>query len=189
MLTTAQQNSVRSWIVASIVACPELTPIPLERIVWENQDFPDLAYPYVTLGYTGTEGLNASPRGRVNDDDELEEREQHDTTLSITVVTRPSDTAPSPDQTATAYIRELRSRARGYAGDVLRQADLAIRDINVVFGIDRLQGGSQWESRAALDLTLGHALVVTSSPGVITQAEVTGTTSPPTPLTTVLIPS
>lgn len=181
MLTTAQENAVRAWVEAAILDCPELAAIPLARIVWANQDFAERTYPYALISYTGTDELNATPGQSVNDLDELETSENNDTTVSITVVTQADDAAPTRNQVASSYVRELRARARSFAGDSLTAANLAIRDINVVPDLGRLQGMSQWESRAVIDLTLGHALIVTETPGVIVQAGVFGTTTPPTP--------
>jgi len=187
MLTTAQENAVRAWVEAAILDCPELAAIPLDRIVWSNQDFAERVYPYALIAYTGTDELGALPAQRVNDNDDLETKELSDTTVSITIVTKADDAAPTRAQVASSYARELRARARSFVGELLTAANLAVRDINVVPDLGRLQGMSQWESRAVIDLTLGNALIVTETPGVIAQAGVTGTTSPPTPVRLLLV--
>ena len=64
MLLTAQENAVRQWVVAALADCPPLNPIPLGRVVWSQQDFAELAYPYALLSYTGSVVLSATP-GRI----------------------------------------------------------------------------------------------------------------------------
>ena len=181
MLTTVQANAVRSWVKLAIDGCPELEPIPLDRIVWSDQDFPAPVYPYALLSYTGSVKLGASPARAVNGLDELVTTEQSETTIAITIVSKRSDTSPTLEQLASSYVRELHARTRSFVAGILTAAKLAVRSTTVIPNVDRLQGSSQWESRAVLDLTLGHALAVTEAPGVITTAGITGSTTPPTP--------
>jgi hypothetical protein len=181
MLTTGQENAVRSWVELAILGCPELAPIPLAKIVWSEQDFPEDARPYALIRYSGSTEEGATPSQIVNGSDELETTTHDETTVSITIVTKPSDAAPTREQVASSYTRELRARSRSFVAGILSQAKLAVRRVDVVPDVARLQGKSQWESRAVIDLTLGHALVITETPGVINQAEISGTTEPPTP--------
>jgi hypothetical protein len=169
MLTTSQENAVRSWVQLAIAGCPELEAIPLEKIEWTNQDFPEDARPYALISYSGSTEIGATPSQIVNDVEDLETTTHDDTTVSVTIVTKPSDTAPTREQVASSYVRELRARTRSFVSGILTQANLAVRQVFVVPNVDRLQGKSQWESRAVIDLTLGHALVVTEQPGVINQ--------------------
>jgi hypothetical protein len=189
MLLSSQITVVRQWIVDAIAACPELDPVPLERVVWSDQDWPDRAYPYVLLSYTGSVEQGLSPAQWIDDADDEITRTGDNTTLSITAVNKPSDTAPTDAQQASSYIRELKARLKSFAGDSLRLAQLAIRDVNVALGISQIQGLSQWESRAALDITFGHAATISETPGVIETVEVTGTTTPATPSQPQTIPA
>ncbi len=189
MLLSSQVIVVRQWIADSIAACDDLAPVALDRIVWQRQDWPDRPYPYVLLGYTGSTEVGLSPSQWVEDVTDAQiTRTGDNTTLSITVVNRPSDTAPTLDQQASSYIREIKARLKSFAGSVLREAKLAIRDVNVIPDVSRLQGSSQWESRAVLDITFGHAVTISEDPGIIEQVEVTGTTTPATPSQTFTIP-
>lgn len=181
MLTTAQENAVRSWVQLAIDGCPELEPIPLERIVWSNQDFPEEARPYALISYSGSVEIGATPSRTVTDAGDLDTTTHDDTTVSVTIVSRPSDTAPTREHVASSYVRELRARTRSFIAGILAEAQLSVRRVDVVPNVDRLQGKSQWESRAVIDLTLGHALRVTEQPGVINRAGISGTTDPPTP--------
>jgi len=97
MLLSSQIIVVRQWIVDAIADCPELAPVPLERVVWSDQDWPDRAYPYVLLGYTGSVEQGLSPAQWVDGSDNEITRTADNTTLSITVVNKPSDTAPTQE--------------------------------------------------------------------------------------------
>ncbi len=192
MLLSSQVIVVRQWIVDAIAAAIAggftADPIALDRIVWQRQDWPDRPYPYVLLGYTGTTEEGLSPSQWIDVADDLNTRTGDDTTLSIKVVNMRSDTAPTLAHQASSYVRELKLRLKSFAGDALRLAKLAIRDVNVVPDVSALQGASQWESSAVLDITFGHAAVITESPGIIEHVEVTGTTTPATPSQTFTIP-
>lgn len=181
MMTTEQENAVRAWVVAAIAACPELEPIPLEKVVWSGQDFPEEMRPYALVSYTGSAELGASPSQTVTDSDELDTKTMDESTISITIVSKPSDTAPTRNQVASSYVREMRARARSYISHILTDAKLAVWDVFVVPNVDRLQGRSQWESRAVIDIQFGHALVVTEDPGIIISGEISGSTTPSTP--------
>lgn len=185
MLLAAQIEVVRQWIVDAIQDAIDggtsMDPIALDRVVWQRQDWPDRPYPYALLGYTGSTEIGLSPAQWIDTSDELVTRTGDESTLSVTVVTKPSDTAPTTDRQASSYVRELKARLKSFAGRTLSQADLAIRAVNVVPDISRLRGSSQWESRAVLDITFGHAVTISEDPGVIETAQVTGSTVPPTP--------
>jgi len=181
MMTTDQENAVRAWVVAAIAGCPDLEPIPLEKVVWSGQDFPAEMRPYALITYTGTDELGATPSQTVDDNDDLNTKSLDDTTVSITIVIKPSDTNPTRAQVASSYIREMKARARSFISHILTDAKLTVRQVFTVPDASRLAGRSQWESRGVLDLLLGHALVVTESPGVIVTAEISGSTEPPTP--------
>ena len=181
MLLSSQVQAVAAWIVAAIADCPALVPIALDRVVWQDQDFPERPYPYALLSYTGSVEEGISPAQWVDDLDNLNTRTGDDTNLSITIVSKQSDTAPTLDMLASSYVRELKARLRSFVARGLAAADLAVRDVNVVPDVSRLQGRSQFESRAVLDILFGHAVVVLEQPGVIETAFVTGTTSPATP--------
>lgn len=184
MLLLAQIEVIRQWIVDSVQAAIDdgglMDPIAMDRIVRVKQDFPDRAYPYVLLGYTGSTEVGISPAQWIAGD-ELVTRTGDDTTLSITIVSQQSDTAPNDDQLASSYVREMKARLRSFAGDSLRLAQLAIRDVNVVPDLGRLQGASQWESRAVLDITFGHAVTISEDTSIIEIVEVLGATTPTTP--------
>ena len=168
MLTTAQENAVREWVVAAIADCTELAPIALDRVVWSEQDFAEHPYPYALLAYTGSDTLNATPSQSVNEADDLVTGNLEDTNLAVTIVSKVSDTAPSRNQVASSYVRELAARTRSFVAEHhLGPAKLAVRELTQIPNVGRLQGLSQWESRSVLDLLLGHSLEVTESPGVI----------------------
>ncbi len=193
MLLSSQVQVVRQWIVDSIAAAVAdgfaAPAIELDRIVWQRQDWPDRPYPYVVLGYTGSAEQGISPAQWIDGADALNTRTGDETTLSIKIVAMRSDTAPTLDQQASSYARELKCRLRSFAADPLRLAHLAVRAVNVIPDVSALQGASQWESSAVLDITFGHAAVITEAPGIIEHVEVTGTTTPATPSQTFSIPA
>ena len=186
MITTIQVDVIRQWIVDSIADCPELVPVALDRVVKQRQNFPDRAYPYVLYGYTGAAEIGLSPSQTVNNADDMVTLSQYDTTMSITVFSKVSDTAPSADQEASSYVRELTARLRSFAGEPLRLAGLAIRAVNIVPDVSEIEGKSEFVSQAVLDVTWGAGLAVTEGPGIIVNAEIDGSTEPPTPNRTIL---
>jgi hypothetical protein len=137
MLTTGQENAVRSWVELAILGCPELAPIPLAKIVWSEQDFPEEARPYALIRYSGSTEEGATPSQIVNDSEELETTTHDETTVSITIVTKPSDAAPTREQAASSYVRELRARSRSFVAGILSQAQLAVRRVDVVPNVAR----------------------------------------------------
>jgi hypothetical protein len=180
MMLAAQESALRAFVVAA-VADSDLDPIPLERVVWGPSNNPPPVKPYVLLGDTGTARLGAGGNSRTRPTGEVDERTDKTTEISITFVSTPSETAPTRDQTARAYVREVEARLyHAVIGPILSDADMGLADINITANVDRLQGRSQWETRAVLDLTFNHALVVTASPGTIESLTVVANTNPAT---------
>jgi hypothetical protein len=184
-LLTHQEQAVVAWITAAISDCPELAP--LTAIVWSDQDALERARPYALLSYTGSDGVGASPARTINESDELETASVDTSTVSITIVSKPSDTAPTRAQVASSYTRELKARVRSFVGyQSLLPREMTVQAIFEVPLADRLAGSSQWETRAVLDLQIRHSLVVTEQPGIVLVAEIDGETDPPTPNRTLL---
>lgn len=186
MLLPSQETIVGQWVTAAIADCPNLEP--LTAVVWDDQDFPDRDYPYALLSYTGGADEGADDPSGLNDSGELETRTDLVSNLSVTFVTKVSDTTPTRNQVASGYVRELNARKRSFVAEPMRLANIWVRDSFPIPNVSRLQGKSQWESRGVLDLTLGHAAIVTEQPGQFLTAVVDGSTTPPTPSQTLTIP-
>ena len=78
-------------------------------------------------------------------------------------------------------VDELRMRVESGVASLLDDADLAIRDVNLQPALDLLERGTQWVTRAGLDIAFGVARYVIEPVDTIEFAGVTGSTTPPTP--------
>lgn len=188
MLLPSQVIALRQWVLDAI-ADSDLTD--LTAVVWANEDHPDRVSPYALLAYTGSDDQGADDPSRLDDAGDFETRTDYATSLSITFVAETDDQAPTLDQRASAYMREANARKRAFVADPLRLANIWIQNATLIPNVPRVAGGSQWETRAALDLLIGHAILVTETPGPgqLVEAEIDGTTTPSTPSQTLTVPS
>jgi hypothetical protein len=182
MMLPSHKRAARAWVVAALADAGK--PIPLERVVWSNQDAPTLARPYILIYGTGGTRRGPAPERRSTGDHGAAThtaRTDGTGTLSFTVVGPVQ--RESLDDDADAYLAELTPRLvleeLSGAPNPLPAAGLSVASASEAPGLDSLTGASQWETRAALDVTFSTAVVVTSTPGTVRAVEVEGTTTPP----------
>ena len=183
MMLPSHKRAVRQWVADALADAGKA--IPLERIVWGNQDAVSLARPYVLMLATGSTRRGNAPEPKAIGDDR-QSRTTSTATVSITIV-GPTQ-RQSLDDDADAYLAELAARLQVPDLDQpLVDAGLSVAGVSELPSLDAITGQSQWETRAALDVTFNAAVVVTTTPGAVETAEVSGTTEPPTPIGTVEI--
>lgn len=100
-------------------------------------------------------------------------------TISIQVYSRLDDENPSHEQAADVLLERVRARFfTSIAAAGLRAAGLAPVRRGSVQDLSAVAGGSQQETRAALDVTLRRSSVILEQPGSIRSVSGTGTLQP-----------
>jgi hypothetical protein len=179
------KRAVRLWVEGILADAGK--PIPLARIVNGNADS-QTTRPYAQLLWTGNTARGPAPERRTVGTPGNEERRAKTTgtgTVSVTIVGPVA--RESYDDEADAYATELAARVSDHdLGQPLRDANMSVAGPpSLQQGLDALTGQSQWETRAAVDVTFNTAVVVTSTPGIVHTAVVSGTTEPPAPIGTI----
>jgi hypothetical protein len=175
-----QKRAVLAW-VQSIISTQGLS-VPLDRVVWGNQDSM-VPRPYCQLLYTGGTKRGNAPEHRGAGGDDARDYWQGTATVSVTFVGPVART--SLDDDADSLATEFAVAVHDFdLGEPLAAAGLAVQTFTELPAQDALTGQSQWETRASVDVTFNAALIYTSSPGSVETVPVTGTTEPPTPIGT-----
>lgn len=103
--------------------------------------------------------------------------------VSIQCYSKQSDQPSGPDDNVNAVnlLEKVRTRMKSaIATETLREANVAPIRWQPVRDISGLLRGSQWESRAVLDVTLSVMRAIVEQPGTIESAHIVGTLSPVT---------
>lgn len=188
MMTASQITAVRDWIAAALAeaaaaAEPEIfAAIPLGRIVYTDQDHPAPALPYITYNVIADPTIGTAGRYARGDHgaSQVITRQQAASTISIRITTRRDDAAPDPLQDARHYANALHLRTESEVSSILGAALLAFRGATLQPNLALEQSGRRVQ-RSGIDITFGVARLIADAPGTIQTAEVTGTTTPPTP--------
>jgi hypothetical protein len=181
VILPVQKRALRQWVADALAEAGK--PIPLDRIVNGNIDA-DVQRPAVQIIWPGSTRRGPAPERRTIGDPGSEEhwsRTDGTATVSITVIGVPNRL--SYDDDADAYTVELLALVNDHdLGAQLDAVGLGVAGVTHLPNLDALTGQSQWETRAALDITFNTAIIVTSTPGIVQTAVVDGTTEPPTPI-------
>lgn len=183
MMLASQKRAARDWLIGILADLP--TVIPAERVVWGNQDA-NAPRPYVQLLYTAGARQGPAPERVGVGAPGFEEKSSTTVgtgTISITVVGVAA--RDSLDQDADSFVAELASRVTDHDfGYPLDGTGLAVQTFTELLGLASLTGQSQWETRAALDVTFNVGVDYRSTPGIVETVVIDGTTEPPTPIGT-----
>lgn len=99
--------------------------------------------------------------------------------ISVQVFSKLDDENPALEDAADVLLGRVRARFfASVAAAGMRAAGLAPIRRGTVTDLSGLRGASQWETRAALDLTFRRASVILEQPGTIETIEGTGTLQP-----------
>lgn len=146
-MTPAERTAVRSWAIAALAGY-----VPAERITWEQQDHPRDARVFAVLAIVSDVSESTPERVRI-DAATMSETQQVLVGIELQVYSRRSDTAPDHWQNADTLIdlarRHLRSETVGR--EQLFDQGLGVAGSAEIANLSALvEGGSQWDSRAAL---------------------------------------
>ena len=189
MLSTAQRAAFRAFVhralnEASLDDVGVLPDVPLEAVEWTFQDHPHTVPRYASMRVVaavpqGAEpeklhALVAVPEGAFPDQLRTTLRQVYEVTISVQLSARLDDVNPEWTQAADVRLRRLSL----WAGDEdvtqgLADAGLPVRRISEVRDLSRFNG-SQWETRAVVDLVLAATPMVVVNPGAV--ESVAGTT-------------
>jgi hypothetical protein len=180
MISPVQWRAFRDLVVQALtVNVPAaVQTIQSARIVKAGRDHPAPALPWCTLTVIGAEelGLDGERLYTLIDEVLVETvRTEWSVTMSLQIATRTPDDAPSLAHDAWILARRVATRLRGSAAaDELVRVGTGIRRISGLRDLSRYTG-SQAESRVALDVELGIAVLDTAEPGWISSVAGVGT--------------
>jgi len=199
MLSPAQSDAVRAWVIAALgvddygqplnVLSPALPLVPSGSVIWDHQDGPRPSDgPRVVLSIVGSD--EAAPTEDIDrtvevDGEEVLETRYRDflnVTLNIKCYSRRNPAAPSFSQDADQIVRRIWSRVYSRAFTVgLDAAGVGVNRRGSIQPLPRLMRGVQWETGAGFDLRVHITpMVYERTPWVETvSGESTITPAPP----------
>jgi hypothetical protein len=160
----------------------EQAPFGESNVIWARRDFPrpdglfcmlrELSY--VEVGTTETIRVaTTDPEGL-----QLVHRDLAEWTVSVQVVAKLDEAAPSHLQSPGIILRRLSSRFFTGQATALRLAGCSPLRKSAFQDVSRLVRTSQWESRVAIDLTYSVMPTIVEEAGWIDTAEGTGDLDP-----------
>lgn len=185
-----QTTAFVAWVLQCLNRDDEsvaIAPAPFSEasIRWGASDHPRPASPFVLLAEVSNLELAPPEKIRRTVDEglpteELEEytRQISEWTVRVMLGSKISDTSPDFGQAAARILRRLTMRVEGEESNAMRALGLAWTRSSQIIDLTRLAKGSQWETRAAVDLTFFAGEAIVDRPGWIESTEVTGTASP-----------
>lgn len=183
-------TAFRDWVIACLNlddTGQAISPAPFSsaNVVWTPRDYPRAGNLYCMLREVSlvplgppeeqAETLNA---GEANEALRLHTRTFDEWTVSVQVVSKLDDQAPALDDAAGRILRRLSMRVLDDNTYAMRQTGLAWRRSGQITPLDRIARASQWETRAAIDLTFVAGESILWEPGWIETVEATGTLAP-----------
>lgn len=180
MISDAQHRAIRAYVLACLnLDLPAgMTALDAEQVQWELQDFPRGAGAWCSLQVVAAVPTGDVPERvhrSIPDPDnpppatilERTIRQSFEVTVSVTLRSQRSDTAPSWGSDAGLRLRRV---VLGWGASVhrlLSAAGCPIRRAGGLRDLSTLQRGSQWESTAQVDLVLLVMAQVVERPGWI----------------------
>lgn len=188
--TPDQARAVRSWVLTvlnlsdqGVAESP--APFGAESVRWSDSDYPRAPNPYAMLREVSfvPYGEPVRPRETINAGQVDEALLQYawtiaEWTVSVQVVSKLDEANPELSTSAGRYLRRLEMRTMGEETTPMRLVGCAWCRTGQILPMPRIANGSQWESRAALDLTFRVGEYIVDRPGWIESVEATGTLDP-----------
>jgi hypothetical protein len=186
--TPTQAAALRAFVIACLNLDDEsepITPAPFDasNVIWSDRDHPRppryAMLREVAFVEQNPEVMHETINAGEVDEDLLEwTRTIAEWTVSLQLCTKMTDSAPTLAENAGRLLRRVSMRVLSDLADPMRAVGCAWRRSGQILPLPRIARDSQWESRAAIDLTfcVGEAIVV--RPGWIETASGTGTLDP-----------
>lgn len=185
-----QATAMRAWVIACLNLGDDgiaLSPAPFStsNVRWSHSDYPRAGDRYAMLREVSFVELGPPEEQRQSIDVDLpgerlvvSQRSIAEWTVSVQVVARLSDSDPVLADNAARLLRRVTMRVLSELTGPMRAIGCAWRRSGQILPLPRIARGSQWETRAAVDLTFCVGEYIVDEPGWIDSVAGTGTLSP-----------